>query len=436
MFFYSELLANGVSPSIVEQNLLLNFDSQNTDSYPGNGNNWYDLVTKSASPKPGLSFDGNADYLSIPSIISFNTNDDYTIECWVYKKSSNQSGYTILLFGNENTQFCFDKNNAGSIGLILAGNIIIPSAGTSITAGSWHHLAWTRQGTTNRMFVNGVLIGSANSSAAFTISQIGRYGGGGYELNGGIDNLRITKGVARYTDNFSPPTTIDNATDPYKTSVSLLLQAKSSTIQDYSDNSISININGDVKYVSDIKQEYVSLFNGVSLITTQNNQKVFNFDDIRGPYFEKANPNITLNNSYTIGIWLKHNTLPNFVQRYVTISSEIAVLRHEGNGQLRFYTKTDDSLKFLDVSNALLDNTWYYIVATWDGTNMKLYKDSVLIATNTPGGTLSSETISGFSISNPVEIFCGYIPVVQIYNKALTSNEILQNYDALKSRYK
>jgi len=86
----------------------------------------------------------------------------------------------------------------------------------SITRGQWNHIAWTRSGSNFYFFVNGtnIRIRSIYSNpynendlilgAHFGINQAGgRY----YDrfFNGYIDDFRITKGVAKYTEDFIPP---------------------------------------------------------------------------------------------------------------------------------------------------------------------------------------------------------------------------------------
>ena len=75
---------------------------------------------------------------------------------------------------------------------------------------TWYHVAAVRDGTTLRMFVDGTelatqAIGASdslfNSNQPLTIGMVD----GGFGLNGWLDEMRITKGVARYTANFTPP---------------------------------------------------------------------------------------------------------------------------------------------------------------------------------------------------------------------------------------
>ena len=84
----------------------------------------------------------------------------------------------------------------------------------STSAGSWHHLAITRSGTTLRGFVDGTQIGSdITSSLSFDAYNtdplrigFGNDGRGNFYWDGYMSDIRITKGLARYTANFTPPT--------------------------------------------------------------------------------------------------------------------------------------------------------------------------------------------------------------------------------------
>ena len=77
------------------------------------------------------------------------------------------------------------------------------------STGSWVHLAVTRNGTTRYGFINGTLVVTTTGDSVNYLCDainIGvRYSGTNY-LNCYIDDLRITKGYARYTATFTPPT--------------------------------------------------------------------------------------------------------------------------------------------------------------------------------------------------------------------------------------
>ena len=174
-------------------------------------------------------FDGTDDYLTVPDNSAFDFGaGDFTIEYWEYRTSSgiqspilsrNTITYTPYVIGwNDGatpTVLMIYMSSNGSSWDIASG----VSMGT-LTTNVWKHYAVTRQGNTFRTFENGIQISTFTSTATFPAGagplQIGRGIGTIYYFKGGyIDELRITKGVARYTSNFTPPTTqfLDSAGD-------------------------------------------------------------------------------------------------------------------------------------------------------------------------------------------------------------------------------
>jgi hypothetical protein len=89
----------------------------------------------------------------------------------------------------------------------------------SPSTGTWYHVALVRGGNQMRAFVNGSQIGTtqtfsdtiANATSNLTV---GAYGTPGTYLNGWLDEVRVSKGVARWTSTFTPPT------GPYSTGTS------------------------------------------------------------------------------------------------------------------------------------------------------------------------------------------------------------------------
>jgi hypothetical protein len=89
-----------------------------------------------------------------------------------------------------------------------SSNIILGQNTALITNGAWYHVAVARASGVARFFVNGTLVTSASHTYNFTSTNlvIGGYYSTSYLYNGYIDDFRITKGFARYTANFTPPT--------------------------------------------------------------------------------------------------------------------------------------------------------------------------------------------------------------------------------------
>lgn len=88
---------------------------------------------------------------------------------------------------------------------------IVSGVYNTITANNWHHVAITKSGDTYRLFVDGTMSDErtqTNLSIDFTGVLIGKNGWDAHngEYTGYLDELRVTKGVARYTASFTPPT--------------------------------------------------------------------------------------------------------------------------------------------------------------------------------------------------------------------------------------
>jgi hypothetical protein len=111
------------------------------------------------------------------------------------------------------------------------------------------------------------------------------------------------------------------------------------------------------------------------------------------------------------------------------------------NGSPEVGIKTTSKVWYKSISSADFPlNTWVNWCAVLDNTNMSLYKNGVFYSITTSASTSVSSQFSRFTVSTPAAVlgsFCGNnkIGSVQIYNRVLTSTEILQNYNAVKSRF-
>ena len=146
---------------------------------------------------------------------SFNFGSgNLTIEGFVYPTGS---GSPLLDCQSSTNLFAFYCDTSTSARLILNNANLI--SGITLTANAWQHIAIVRNGNTWNVYVNGVSAGSGTNSNSFdcTVSGIGGAAVSGiHYFNGYVDEVRITKGIARYTSNFTPPTqAFDNVTRNY-----------------------------------------------------------------------------------------------------------------------------------------------------------------------------------------------------------------------------
>ena len=162
-----------------------------------------------------MAFDGTGDYVlssTSANLYAFGAGD-FTIELWVYTNSVAATDQALVDFRTANGYYPYLYLFNGRVGYWLNSVDVITGSPGSITAGSWYHIALTRSGSSTKLFVNGTQSGSTYTSATALLCGVNRpaIGSSGtslgaYPLNGYVDDLRVTKGYARYTANFTPPT--------------------------------------------------------------------------------------------------------------------------------------------------------------------------------------------------------------------------------------
>ena len=163
-----------------------------------------------------ISFNGSTDWLSIASNQSAQFNaGNFTIECWMYPTSLSGAnvfhcyGYqttstrsTLAYLNGGNIRFAYSPDGSTSTDSNLGAH------GMSIN--NWYYVAIVRNGTTVTAYVNGTALSSPiniSTTSVYNSAQPLVIGSdtSGDNFAGYIDDYRITKGYARYTSNFTPP---------------------------------------------------------------------------------------------------------------------------------------------------------------------------------------------------------------------------------------
>jgi len=207
-------------------------------------------------------FDGTGDYLTVPANAAFNFGTgNFTVEAWIYitgnaalngngvreaavfnvGSTAFTTGFSLSIVGNSTTT---------GTGLGIYKNLNTEtsiSATTTITQNAWHHIAVTRSGSSVYLFLDGTQVGSTGTSSTIWGSTtegvlVGRLWSGTSYLNdfpGYISNLRVVKGTAVYTSNFTPPTSPLTAI----TNTSLLLLTDNYSIVNSTSTNLPVTIN-------------------------------------------------------------------------------------------------------------------------------------------------------------------------------------------------
>jgi hypothetical protein len=218
---YQFAAAGPTDPDFANVSLLLHGDGTNgsttiVDSSPSpkTVTPAFDVQISTAQSKFGGSsiyFDGTEDKLIITDSNAFEFGSgDFTIELWFYMPSLPTS---YALFGGlAGKNFYFGVGTFSGNRYLVSydgGTAVNQLSGASITAGVWHHAAHCKSNGTALLFLNGVAVRSApfgpiSGTTGYQVGSSPFYSA--YAWYGYIDDLRITKGVARYTSNFTPPT--------------------------------------------------------------------------------------------------------------------------------------------------------------------------------------------------------------------------------------
>jgi|GEM_PF-1445275 len=213
--------------------LLLHFNDSNgstvfTDNAPApktvtaNGNAQISSAQTLFGGNSG-KFDGTGDFLSVVNHADFNlTSGDWTIETFAYVSSLSADPIVIVdkdgVSGSSYPQYNLSITSTGKLWAFLGnGNGVSPTGlsyqgTTTISTGAWHHLALVKYGALCLGFVDGVLQWSSSAAAMYGGAKplvIGYATGqpANAAFSGYLKEFRITKGVARYTENFTVPNT-------------------------------------------------------------------------------------------------------------------------------------------------------------------------------------------------------------------------------------
>jgi hypothetical protein len=158
-----------------------------------------------------IAFGGSGDSITctVNPAFDFGTAN-LTIESFIYptaistrnlwsQRSATSNGISFR-FVSGKLNFFYDNTGSGNF-----------SGATTLDLNSWSHVALTREGSTFKLWLNGVLDGTSGTITASVTSNVApRIGAAAVDnqeaFAGYMDEFRITKGVARYTANFTPPT--------------------------------------------------------------------------------------------------------------------------------------------------------------------------------------------------------------------------------------
>lgn len=199
------------------------FTDESGKTWTANGNAQIDTAQSKFGGASGL-FDGTGDYLDTADHADWrldggSDSNEWTIDFWVRfngDPGTGVQGFVQQFVNTSNFWSMHLDNNTVVFQLVDAGTITVSlSFAWNPATDTWYHVALVKQGVTGyKAFVDGTQIGSTQTdtstmpdfSGNLRVALYTNGAGSTFYLNGWMDELRISKGIARWTANFTPPT--------------------------------------------------------------------------------------------------------------------------------------------------------------------------------------------------------------------------------------
>ena len=350
-----------------------------------------------------LYLDGSGYMKDVDSTSMVFGTGNFTIEAWVYTTTTSTTFRTIYsartVAGN--------IPGAASLGISgtgfpywYQGAAYVVSGPASFPNNTWTHLAVCRIGTNTTMYVNGVSVATTTGDTInYNIvgTYIGSNGDGSEPYIGHMDDLRITKGVARYTTNFVPvqnafasASAVNNVYDP---NTSCVLDFDATPIVDVLGLTTLINTNVTASTQSFVRNG-AGYFNGAAYLTaTTSSAFTFGTSDFTIECFVKS------------AVYGGTNTIVD--TRTATNSTTGALLYINTSGQLCTIV-ADSGLVASTVSMTL--NRWHHIALVRSGGVVKTYLNGNVAGSGIGSGSITDATFSvGKQNAAVTDLFTGFV---------------------------
>jgi len=451
--------------NIVNDGLILYVDPTNTNTYSGVGTTAYNLipggvnnfslvngVAYDLSNKGYFSFDGSNDYVGLGSTTIFNSTA-FTLSFWIKPSSYNGSYVSgaitngqYTLFGTTSDYQGFTNTFTGAIQFGAADNAIATVNQSNFSTNKWYYYvavydsAGTGNSTRFKIYIDSAIktltYDAAIPAAPYAAGLEARFGygpGGRYPYyNGNIGLVQIHNRALSSTE---------------------ILQNYNATKSRY--NNIENIVTDSLVYSLDASNPNSYSGTGTTWYDLSGNNK--NFILSGPPTFLKNNSgSLSYSSQYayasspvaftrfTIDCWVKFNPIPVGIypcvltQTYPNSTNQLNYALGFCNFTGKFNGGFYDAFGWhCPTGITPVTGVWYHAAVTYDGSAVKFYingaLDSSLSYSGTPYSLGASDWIGRRWDSN--EFLNAEIPVVRLYNKALTASEIAQNYNAAKDKY-
>jgi hypothetical protein len=439
----TEIKQNYFQSNIVQDGLVFMVDANNLVSYPKSGTTWYNLTGSSGNalfyngptylPQygGGINRDNTDDFIS--ASISVSTTTNYSVETWFKANPLTGANYNALI-----SAWNAPGGGAGSWEWQFYNGVlgVHPNYTVAYTPNTIAHAVYTQNGTETKIYLNGILQQTSTTSGvdlrngSIGIGNLSAPGYGGYNLESTFYNVRL----------YNKTLTSDEVQQNYQATKDKFLG------QNIVTNGLVLNLDSANKdSYPGTGTTWTNLSGGGYNGTLQNgptflsnvNGGIFSFDGT-DDYVTTSNTGMLTNGTgnFSYGVWVNFQGKPTFGTIFENGLYTAGIL-------IRYYGP-DDGIQIY-AQNAYYGvysltpslNTWYYLSFVRNGNFLDFYVNGIYQTALgfTANIFYDPNLFIGTSQHATWQTFNGYIPVAQIYNRGLSATEVLQNYNAQKTRF-
>ena len=390
--------------------------SINNHTITSNGN----VTTQPFTPYDYTEYDPNANggsvYFPGGGAATFTPTDagfgfgtgDYTLEGWF--NFDNNGAF----WGGDGSTILSTTNQLGdvSVHLWVSASVIrfyIDGAdrifSSAVSTNTWHHIALVRSSGNTKLYIDGTQEGSTyadshdyGTTAPFSIGSYhvnGQQGAASKNMIGYVSDLKVIKGQAIYTSNFTSPTAPLSSTDT------------------------EIHIKGtDASIIDKSQSNALTLFGNTTGSTTQ-----VKFTDSKSMYFDGTGyvkvEDLDMRGDLTIECWFYQTAATDTTYRALfsasTYSFTTPLAMYSYNGSIHTYLNHTQIL----IGGTITQNTWHHVALVRSSGTWTQYVDGVSVATSTINGTYNFAETTDWNIGVGVDYdypFTGYVQDFRMTN--------------------
>ena len=456
----SEILQNYQAqfPRFLGKNIVMNglihyLDAGYNGSYPTSGTSWYNISgvsggtgtltngpTYSSLNGGSIVFDGTNDYVSVNNFIG--NLRTFTVCHFIYLEVSQNTRTIFSNYGSSNNGWVTGISDvANNVVKFYLGNTAHLYSNTVLTTGAWYQVSVTYNNGEPKIYINGIIDASSSQTitpaSSYFGNDVGRLGASTQFFNGKINSVQVYNRAL-------------NATE-----ISENYQAQLPTIvgENFITNGLVLYLDASYRAsyptvgttwtnVSGVSGGTGTLTNGPTYDSANGGSIVFDGVDDKVDCGDP--PSLRLSSTLTIQVIFyinSYNIWAGLIGKNNNLKSVYGLNLSPNSQRLRFnYNNISPWTSNVETTSTISTGQWIIASVTYDGENVRFYLNGVLDKTQYIG-SVTFDTSAGYPLDigwdNPGgdEYFNGKIAQAVIYNRALTQNEIRQNFNATKSRF-